>query len=563
MDAQQFLAAFGHIANAPGGVARLREMVYQFAVTGKLVQQKTEEGSGAELLKQVGTLRNRLISEKRFKRVAKIESTVMEAPKIPLPSSWCWTRLLDLGEINPRNDAPEEALATFVPMAAVSERHGYPVAGEKSKWGDISKGYTHFANGDVILAKITPCFENGKSAVISHLPHGIGAGSTEFHVFRPISDGICAEYVYLFLRSPLFRVDGEVNMTGTAGQKRLPTDYFALCPMPLPPTQEQSRIVAKVDELMALCDRLDAQQQARRKLQNALRQSTLQAMASATSPHELQEGWKRLRDSLGELFTAPGDVAGLREMVLALAIQGRLVLQQDSDEPAAEQLRRLRLAAAQQPSTGRRKKAAPQYLSAQESMEELPQGWTHAQLSEVVRVLNGRAYAKQELLEEGVPVLRVGNLFTSRQWYYSNLELEPEKYCDHGDLLYAWSASFGPFIWQGGRVIYHYHIWKLDFFDANQIDKNFLYLWLLEKTQEIKAAGHGISMAHMTKEKFEKLQIALPPLAEQSRIVAKVDELMALCDRLEQQLQQAQTLAEHYARAALNRLTHDAPEDAA
>jgi len=148
-------------------------------------------------------------------------------------------------------------------------------------------------------------------------------------------------------------------------------------------------------------------------------------------------------------------------------------------------------------------------------------------------VVNGRAYKKPELLDEGTPVLRVGNLFTSDHWYYSTLQLDEDKYCDSGDLIYAWSASFGPFIWSGPRVIYHYHIWKLPLFSEADLDKQFLYLYLLQKTREIKNAGHGISMVHMTKEKMEQLVVPLPPLAEQRRIVARVEELMSLLDRLE------------------------------
>jgi hypothetical protein len=144
-------------------------------------------------------------------------------------------------------------------MAGVSERFNEPLNGTITPWNKISKGYTHFANGDVILAKITPCFENGKSAIIKDLPYKIGAGSTEFHVFRPIHKDVLPSYVYIFLKSPLFRIVGEACMTGTAGQKRLPTDCFALRAIPLPPAKEQIRIVAKVDELMALCNTLESQ----------------------------------------------------------------------------------------------------------------------------------------------------------------------------------------------------------------------------------------------------------------------------------------------------------------
>ncbi len=255
----------------------------------------------------------------------------------------------------------------------------------------------------------------------------------------------------------------------------------------------------------------------------------------------------------GHIANAPNGVVRLRELILALAVQGRLVEQLESAEPAEVQLEKIRRIASGLPITGRRKKAnalaANSFLPTIEGT--LPKGWANAPLCELVRVLNGRAYSKPELLDSGTPVLRVGNLFTSDKWYYSNIELEDDKYCDNGDLLYAWSASFGPFIWGGEKVIYHYHIWKLDLFSNLELNKNYLYTYLLEKTQEIKAAGHGISMAHMTKEKFEQLSILLPPLEEQSRIVAKVDELMALCDKLEAQQQERRKLQNNLRQSTL------------
>lgn len=230
---------------------------------------------------------------------------------------------------------------------------------------------------------------------------------------------------------------------------------------------------------------------------------------------------------------APDAVSRLRSFVLDLAVRGKLISQSPTDEPASELLKRISVARECAPKSGRNSKKRLADSSLTELQFPLPTSWANTQLSELVRVVNGRAYKKPELLDEGTPVLRVGNLFTSDHWYYSTLQLDEDKYCDSGDLIYAWSASFGPFIWSGPRVIYHYHIWKLPLFSEADLDKQFLYLYLLQKTREIKNAGHGISMVHMTKEKMEQLVVPLPPLAEQRRIVARVEELMSLLDRLE------------------------------
>jgi type I restriction enzyme S subunit len=340
MDAQQFLAEFGHIANAPGGLQQLREMVYQLAITGTLTSQLDTDGDAHELLDDISRLRDQLIREKAYKRRPKLEAEALDIPSaIELPVSWCWTRLLDIGEIGPRNDAPDEAAASFIPMSGFSEFHMRALAPQAEKWAHIKKGFTHFRNGDVVVAKITPCFENGKAAVIDGLAHSIGAGTTELHVFRPIHPGILPGYIYLFLRSPYFAIEGEQKMTGTAGQKRLSTEYFSTRALPLPPSTEQSRIVAKVDELMALCNKLEAQHQARRKLQNKLRQSTLQSVASATRPHELQTTWARLADNFGKLFQAPEDVRTLRDVIFDLALRGALlpdVTHEDSADSIAD-----------------------------------------------------------------------------------------------------------------------------------------------------------------------------------------------------------------------------------
>ncbi len=158
-------------------------------------------------------------------------------------------------------------------------------------------------------------------------------------------------------------------------------------------------------------------------------------------------------------------------------------------------------------------------------MSQLAEGWKIVSLGDICRLINGRAYKKKELLPEGkYPVLRVGNFFSNRSWYYSDLELNEDKYCDDGDLLYAWSASFGPRIWQGGKVSYHYHIWKTDL-DNSRVLKEFLYYWFDWDTDKIKEEqGAGTTMIHVTKGSMEKRTLLLPPLLEQKRIVAILDK---------------------------------------
>ena len=158
--------------------------------------------------------------------------------------------------------------------------------------------------------------------------------------------------------------------------------------------------------------------------------------------------------------------------------------------------------------------------------EKINSDWEDLELTNVCTLLNGRAYKKPELLQEGkYPVLRVGNFFTNTNWYYSNLELEDNKYCDNGDLLYAWSASFGPRLWEGEKVIYHYHIWRIDI-NEKLVDKRFLFYWFDFDKELIKSAsGTGTTMMHVSKSSMEKRRINLPPLPEQKLIAEQLDKV--------------------------------------
>jgi type I restriction enzyme S subunit len=178
--------------------------------------------------------------------------------------------------------------------------------------------------------------------------------------------------------------------------------------------------------------------------------------------------------------------------------------------------------------------------------------WRPLKLRDVCKLINGRAYSQPELLSKGkYRVLRVGNFFTNNHWYYSDFELDDNKYCDTGDLLYAWSASFGPRIWAGEKVIFHYHIWKV-IPDPALIDQKFLYMFFRWDTELIKEQqGTGTTMIHVTKSSMEDRDIPVPPVPEQRRIVAKLESLSTRSKNARDELARIPRLVERYKEAIL------------
>jgi type I restriction enzyme S subunit len=235
------------------GVARLRELILELAVRGKLIPQDPNDEPASILLEKIATEKKRLFKQDKIRKEKPLPEVNNNEMPFDLPKGWFWTRLGSISLINPRKD---NSLASFVPMSLITTSHTGEHGHEESIWRNIKQGYTHFANGDIGLAKITPCFENSKAVVFSNLKNEIGAGTTELHIARPIGKTLCARFVLFYLKSPQFLLLGATKMTGTSGQKSVPKDFFVENPFPLPPLNEQLRIVSKVDELFALCDAL-------------------------------------------------------------------------------------------------------------------------------------------------------------------------------------------------------------------------------------------------------------------------------------------------------------------
>ena len=179
------------------------------------------------------------------------------APRENLPNSWKLADLCEVAELNPRLDKSAHTgnpMVSFVPMPRIEAGTGAIDVSQTRNLEEVKKGYTPFREGDVLFAKITPCMENGKMAVVPPLKNDLGFGSTEFHVLRPYCE-ISAQYIYFFVSSESFRRDAGHNMTGAVGQRRVPTPYLADQSIPVPPAREQRRIVAKIEELFSELDK--------------------------------------------------------------------------------------------------------------------------------------------------------------------------------------------------------------------------------------------------------------------------------------------------------------------
>ncbi len=245
----------------------LKKSILQEAIQGKLVPQIESEGTAEELLAEIQSEKMRLVKEGKLKKSAIVNESrifrgddnkyyeqigsntieISEEMPFDIPASWRWCRISSIFQINPKNEMQDDSEAAFIPMEAINPGYGSGFTYQLTKWNNIKRGYTHFADGDIAFAKITPCFQNRKSVIFQNLPSGIGAGTTELKVLRPLIDGIWKEYVLAFLQSPYF-ID-EATFKGTANQQRIICGYVENKLFPMPPYEEQKRIVQMIHEL--------------------------------------------------------------------------------------------------------------------------------------------------------------------------------------------------------------------------------------------------------------------------------------------------------------------------
>lgn len=542
MNADRLLTHYEEIADAPDAIARLRRFILDLAVRGKLVPQDLHDEPASELLKRIAADKARLVKAGKIKTPKPLPAHA--DPPFPIPLNWRWAQIAEIGVLSPRNEALDTIEASFVPMPLIAAEYGVANDHEVRPWGEIKKGYTHFAEGDVGLAKITPCFENGKSTVFRNLAGGIGSGTTELHIVRPLF--VDQDYILLFLKSPHFIKTGIPRMTGTAGQKRVPTEYFAHSPFPLPPLAEQHRIVAKVDELMALCDRLESARAERETTRDRLAAASL-ARLNAPDPETFPDDARFVLGVLPTITMRSDQIKQIRQTILNLAVRGKLVPQDPNDEAASELLKKIALEKETLAAAGRRKSVGPAAEVAKiQPDSEMPPGWIATNLRSVCTSVTDGDHLPPPQSESGIPFLVIGNVrdqridfagsrFVPLEYYET---LDPIRRPESGDLLYTLVGSFGiPVLVRDDRPFcVQRHIGILR--PSKLVDVRFLAYSMESQFvfDQATTCATGIAQKTVPLSGLRRIAIPLPPIPEQRRIVAKVDELLALCDQLKMNL---------------------------
>lgn len=482
----------------------LKNSILQLAIQGKLVEQRPEEGTAEELLKQIQAEKQALIKAGKIKKEKPLPEITEDEKPFDIPDSWKWVQVGSVAILNPKNDIDDSDDAGFIPMSCVADGYRNQHTFEVKKWGEIKKGFTHFADYDIGIAKITPCFQNRKSVIFHNLPNGYGAGTTELSIVRVLGDTMCREYLLWFFKTDYFISNGVKSFTGTAGQQRIHKDYLANCVFPLPPLAEQMRIVAKIEELLPLIDRYE-------------------------------EAWTKL-EAFNKRF--PGD---MQKSLLQMAIQGKLVEQRPEEGTARELLDGISI---DDSVDGRRVKVKiVSQIVDDDKTFDIPESWEWVKLGNICTIARGGSPRpiKEYITTapDGVNWIKIGDTEKNGKYISSTAEkikpsgVSKSRMVHAGDFLLTNSMSFGrPYILKVDGCIHDG--WLVISQSSEVFDQDYLY-WMLSSGYAYSQFCEKVSGAvvkNLNSDKVANAVFPLPPLAEQKRIVDKLEELLPLCERL-------------------------------
>ena len=388
----------------------------------------------------------------------------------------------DLFLLNPKSELEDNMKVGFIPMALVEDGFSGNHFYEERTWKDVKRGYCHFQNGDIGIAKISPCFENRKSTIFKNLPNTYGAGTTELVILRPIKV-YTKFYLYLF-KSDWYVKEGTKYFKGVVGQQRVHKEIFTDLHIPLPPFAEQQRIVEEIEYWFALIDQIE---QDKSDLQTAIRQT--------------------------------------KSKILDLAIHGKLVPQNPNDEPAIELLKRIN----------------PNFTPCDNG--HYPVGWIDVILGDIFYHNTGKALNSSN--KEGVlrNYLTTSNVYWNqfdlslvKQMPFRDNELE-KCTVQKGDLLVCEGGDVGrSAIWNFDyNICIQNHIHRLR--PKGDLNVSFYYYVLRFLKEHNRIGGKGIGLLGLSSNELHKIGMPLPPRKEQDRIVLKIEELFSVLDNIQNALE--------------------------
>ncbi|MFQ2007186.1 restriction endonuclease subunit S [Aeromonas veronii] len=552
------------------GIKKLRELILELAVRGKLVPQDPSDEPASVLLERIAAEKARLVKEGKIKKPKALPQVSEQDKPFELPEGWVITRLGEIGIWATGNGFPtneqglEDLEILFCKVSDMNldgnERFILKTMNTVSEDTARRIKLNLHKAGTVIFPKIGGAIATNKRRII------VKATAIDNNCLgiTPYSE-VVSDYLFLFLTS----IDMTKYQVGTS-VPALSQGTLELIPIGIPSIDEQHRIVAKVDELMALCDQLEQQSEAQLAAHQMLVETLLATLTDSADADELAQNWARLSTHFDTLFTTESSIDALKQTILQLAVMGKLVPQDPSDEPASALLERIAAKKAQLVKEKKIKKEKPlPAISEDEKPFELPKGWEWCRLGALMPQFQNGASSRGDIGGIPITVLRLADI---KDWKVSladtrELSIDSksiDKYLlEKGDTLIirvnGSSDIVGRFIGcdENYDAIYCDHFIRMRFL-VEVFNTRYLSLLGSSNIVRSKIADLFISTAGqktVNQGHISSIVLPLPSITEQNRIVAKVDELRTLCDQLKSRLQTSQqtqlALAESLVEGAL------------
>ena len=532
------------------GIKKLRELILELAIRGKLVAQNSNDEPVSVLLEKIAAEKTELIKEGKIKKSKPLAKIDKDEKLFELPKGWQWCRLRDIG--HDWGQKKPDVDFTYIDVGSVNKELGLIENARITNAEEApSRARKLVKKGTVLYSTVRPYLLNIAVVDKNIFPEPIA--STAFAIIHPL-EGVSSSFIYRYLRSPSFVGYVESCQTGIAYPAINDKQFFNGL-IPLPPKEEQNRIVAKVDELMLLCDQLEQQTEASMDAHATLVEVLLATLTDSADANELAQNWARVSECFDSLFTTEQSIEALKQTVLQLAVMGKLVPQNPDDEPASKLLEKIAEEKAQlvKEKKVKREKILSN-ISDDEKPFELPQGWALCRFSQLSLEVStgpfGSMINKRDYIKDGIPLINPSHMINGEIVENKSITVSDEKAqalssyrLSKNDLVMARRGEMG----RCAIVTHKEDNWLCGtgsfFIKFNEtISRNFLVNMFSSSWVKAYLGGNsiGTTMTNLNHGILNKMPVMLPPVAEQHRIVAKVDELMKICDQLKDQLQQSQ-----------------------